>query len=76
MSNTNIAGKKGIDATHTGGKGEIFHDWFPYLEGFSKNFVVNVLNDYIPNAKHIIEPFFILVKKTINHLHMGVLSNY
>lgn len=43
--------------THQGGRGEPFHDWYPYLEGFSSEFVKFVLTKYMPNAKKIIEPF-------------------
>lgn len=43
--------------THQGGRGEPFHDWYPYLEGFSSEFVKFVLAKYMPNAKKIIEPF-------------------
>lgn len=43
--------------THQGGRGEPFHDWYPYLEGFSSEFVKFVLAKYMPNAKKVIEPF-------------------
>lgn len=43
--------------THEGGKGEPFHDWYPYLEGFSSEFVKFILAKYMPNAKKVIEPF-------------------
>jgi len=43
--------------THSGGKGEPFHDWYPYLEGFSSEFVKHMLSQYIPGARRIIEPF-------------------
>ena len=44
-------------ATHSGGKGEYLHDWYPYLEGYSSEFVLSVLETYLPNAKTILEPF-------------------
>ena len=47
----------GTSATHTGGKGEVFHDWYPYLEGFSSSFVSSVFEKYLPNAKKILDPF-------------------
>ena len=47
----------GTSATHTGGKGEIFHDWYPYLEGFSSSFVSSVYEKYLSNAKKILDPF-------------------
>ena len=37
----------GTSATHTGGKGEVFHDWYPYLEGFSSSFVSSVFDKYL-----------------------------
>lgn len=43
--------------THRGGRGEPFHDWYPYLEGFSSEFVKFILAKYMPNAKKVIEPF-------------------
>lgn len=43
--------------THRGGKGEPFHDWYPYLEGFSPEFVKHVLAEYMPAARLIIDPF-------------------
>ena len=46
-----------IHTTHRGGKGEPFHDWYPYLEGFSSEFVKHILSEFMPNAKRIIEPF-------------------
>jgi len=47
----------GTSATHTGGKGEVFHDWYPYLEGFSSSFVSSVYDKYFYNAKKILDPF-------------------
>lgn len=43
--------------THQGGRGEPFHDWYPYLEGFSSEFVKFILAKYMPDAKKVIEPF-------------------
>lgn len=43
--------------THTGGKGELLHDWYHYLEGFSSSFVKEIINTYQPNAKIVLEPF-------------------
>ena len=47
----------GTNATHVGGKGELFHDWYPYLEGYSSAFVESVKNKYLSKAKCILEPF-------------------
>ena len=42
--------------THSGGKGEYLHDWYPYLEGFSSSFVNEILKMYSPNAMRVLEP--------------------
>lgn len=33
------------------------HSWFPYLEGYSPRFVQCVMQEYLPKAKRILEPF-------------------
>lgn len=43
--------------THQGGRGEPFHDWYPYLEGFSSEFVKFILSKYMPGATKVLEPF-------------------
>ena len=46
-----------IQATFRGGVEEPLHDWYPYLEGYSPEFVANVLDAYAPDAKHVLDPF-------------------
>jgi tRNA G10 N-methylase Trm11 len=46
-----------LQATFRGGKAEPLHDWFPYLEGYSPEFVTRVLMEYAPRAKHVLDPF-------------------
>lgn len=43
--------------THRGGKGEPFHDWYAYLEGYSSEFVKQLLSNHFLDAKKIIDPF-------------------
>ena len=43
--------------TYRGGKGDLFHDWFPYLEGYSPAFVEAILDQYAPVAKRVLDPF-------------------
>lgn len=45
------------EGTHTAGRGELLHDWFPYLEGFSSGFVRKIVGSFFHNPKLIIEPF-------------------
>lgn len=47
----------GLQATFVAGKGSIFHDWYPYLEGYSPDFVRTILSTFAPNAKTIYDPF-------------------
>lgn len=46
-----------ITVTFKGGAKEPFVRWYPYLEGYSPEFVENIINRYIPNAKRILDPF-------------------
>jgi DNA modification methylase len=46
-----------IDATFRDSARAPLHSWFPYLEGYSPRFVESVRAEYLPNARHIIDPF-------------------
>jgi tRNA G10 N-methylase Trm11 len=46
-----------VHATFRGGIEEPLHDWFPYLEGYSPDFVTSVLDSFAPRAKHVLDPF-------------------
>jgi len=46
-----------IHATFKGGRSEPLHLWYPFLEGYSPEFVENVLNNFAPTATHILDPF-------------------
>lgn len=43
--------------TYRGGKGDFFHDLFPYLEAFSPAFVRDLTDRYAPNARVLLDPF-------------------
>lgn len=43
--------------TFTGGADEPGHLWYPYLEGYSPEFVRHTLTQYMPGARRIIDPF-------------------
>lgn len=47
----------GLQATFRGGRGSPLHDWFPYLEGYSPDFVGSIINEYASHAKTILDPF-------------------
>ena len=46
-----------IQSTFRGGKGSPLHDWYPYLEGYSPEFVSNVIETFAPQARNILDPF-------------------
>ena len=46
-----------LSATFRGGKQEPFHTWYPYLEGYSPEFVETVLHEYMSDAGSILDPF-------------------
>lgn len=46
-----------IQSTFRGGRGSPLHEWYPYLEGYSPEFVSNVIETFAPNARDILDPF-------------------
>ena len=46
-----------VTVTFKGGKKEPFARWYPYLEGYSTQFVESILEKYGPNAQAILDPF-------------------
>lgn len=47
----------GLQATFRGGKGSPLHDWYPYLEGYSPDFVTSVFREFAQEARTILDPF-------------------
>ncbi|MGC3985622.1 MAG: DNA methyltransferase [Pseudorhodoferax sp.] len=46
-----------IQTTFKGGIAEPLHDWYPYLEGYSPDFVNTVLDTFAPKARRVLDPF-------------------
>ena len=46
-----------IQATFRGGRSEPLHGWYPFLEGYSPDFVEKILCEFAPNASRILDPF-------------------
>lgn len=65
-----------IEATHSGGRGEPMHDWFPYLEGFSSAFVKNILDLFFDGPAHILEPFSGVGTTPVTLSQMGISCSY
>lgn len=46
-----------VQTTFKGGIAEPLHDWYPYLEGYSPDFVNSVLDSFAPQARRVLDPF-------------------
>ena len=46
-----------VTVTFKNGRKEPFARWYPYLEGYSTQFVEAILEKYAPNAQNILDPF-------------------
>ena len=46
-----------VTVTFRGGRKEPFARWYPYLEGYSTQFVESILEKYAPSAQTILDPF-------------------
>ena len=46
-----------VSVTFKGGRKEPYVRWYPYLEGYSTQFVESILENYAPNARVILDPF-------------------
>jgi DNA modification methylase len=46
-----------VTVTFKAGRKEPFARWYPYLEGYSTQFVETILKRYAPNAQTILDPF-------------------
>jgi tRNA G10 N-methylase Trm11 len=46
-----------LQATFQGGRGSPLHEWYPYLEGYSPDFVNSIIDKFAPNAATILDPF-------------------
>lgn len=64
------------DVTHLGGRGEPFHDWFPYLEGYSSQFVKQILEAKFDNPKVLLEPFCGVGTTPISLAQLGISCGY
>ncbi|NIX92541.1 site-specific DNA-methyltransferase [Pseudomonas fulva] len=65
-----------IQSTFSGGKGSPLHDWFPYLEGYSPDFVRTVISQYAPQARRVFDPFCGSGTTALTAAGMGIQSVY
>ena len=65
-----------LEATHSGGRGEPMHDWFPYLEGFSSAFVTNLFDEYFEKPFSVLEPFSGVGTTPVTLSQLGIECGY
>ena len=46
-----------VHATFKGGEAEPLHTWYPLLEGYSPQFVRQLIQEYAPSAQRVFDPF-------------------
>lgn len=63
-------------ATYRSGNGELLHNWFPLLEGYSSRFVKAVLQTYAPKAKKVFDPFSGTGSTPLTVASMGFVGYY
>jgi DNA modification methylase len=60
-----------LQSTYRGGADEPLHEWYPYLEAYSSQFVARVIEEFAPDAKSILDPFGGLGTTPITAARMG-----
>ncbi|MGY3436744.1 MULTISPECIES: hypothetical protein [unclassified Marinovum] len=76
LQNSKITAVNAKDVTHSGGRGEPFHDWFPYLEGYSSQFVKQIIDAKFDNPQNLLEPFCGVGTTPIALAQIGVSCGY
>lgn len=65
-----------LQSTFTGGKGSPLHDWFPYLEGYSPEFVRTIIETHAVDAQKVLDPFCGSGTTAITAARMGLMAQY
>jgi len=65
-----------LQATFAGGRDDPLHDWFPYLEGYSPDFVWEIISHYSPRAERVLDPFAGAGTTPITAMSMGKIGLY
>lgn len=65
-----------IQVTFRGGIKEPLQGWYPYLEGYSPDFVKVALERYAPSAKHIFDPFGGTGTTPLTSARLGLAASY
>ncbi|MEK7448314.1 MAG: DNA methyltransferase [Planctomycetota bacterium] len=46
-----------LQSTFRGGENESLHNWYPFLEGYSPQFVKDIIENFMPSIKNVFDPF-------------------
>ena len=65
-----------MQSTFRGGQGNPLHDWFPYLEGYSPEFVETIIRERMPSARHVFDPFCGSGTTVLTAAQMGIEGLY
>ena len=63
-------------ATFARAKHQPLHSWFPYLEGYSVEFVEALRAEFLPNARHILDPFAGTGTTPLHLSSVGIRASY
>jgi len=65
-----------IQSTFRGGGSEPLHNWYPFLEGYSPQYVKDIISSFSPNAKRILDPFSGTGTTALTSAILGIQSYY
>lgn len=65
-----------LQATFRGGEREPLHQWFPLLEGYSPKFVEEIIHQFCPDARSILDPFAGVGTTPLTAAGLGIRSYY
>lgn len=65
-----------ISLTFRGGKKEPFSRWYPFIEGYSPNFVREVIQRFAPHATRLLDPFCGTGSSVVAASELGMQSFY
>lgn len=65
-----------IQVTFRGGIKEPLQGWYPYLEGYSPEFVQAAIERFAPNATHVLDPFGGTGTTPLTAVRMGLSASY
>lgn len=66
----------GLQSTFAGGRGSPLHGWFPYLEGYSPDFVREIIKTHVPAASSILDPFCGSGTTALTSARLGLRAGY